>query len=187
MYMHTTRRRAARARTRGFTLIEALVVLAVAVTLTALAVPAFKGALAKYRIEHQQRGLRDLLQLAHDNAVGELALTICTSANGTACSPSTDWQQGQIVFVDGGQLGVVDGADEVIQYAQAIRGGVPIKATIAATGANYTRGYIHFEQGKPDTKKALRFTACYKGDKPRLLSINLYGHIWSSKGTTTCA
>lgn len=187
MHIHTSNPRAARRRSSGFTLIEAMVVLAIAVIASAIAAPAFKGALAKYRIENQQHGLRDLLQLAHETAVGEQVLTICTSSNGTSCSPSADWQQGQIVFVDHGTLGVVDGTDEVIQYAQAIRDGVPIKATIEATGVNYTRGFIHFEQGKPDVKNALRFTACYKGDKPRQLSINIYGHIWSSKGTTTCA
>lgn len=171
----------------GFTLIETLVVLAIAVIITAVAAPAFKGALAKYRIENQQHGLRDLLQLAHDNAVGERVLTICTSSNGTSCTPSANWQQGQIVFVDHGTVGVVDEDDEVIQYAQSVKGGVPLEATVEATGADFTRGFIHFEQGKPDIKKAVRFSACHKGDKARQISINMYGHIWSSKGATTCA
>jgi type IV fimbrial biogenesis protein FimT len=187
MSKNTNLRRAAPPRGSGFTLIEMMVVLAIAVIMSAVAVPSFQGALLKYRIDKQQRGLRDLLQLAHDNAAGTQALTICSSANGTSCSPDTDWQQGQIVFVDGATIGVVDGNDEIIQHAQPVTGGVPLLATLEATGADYARGFIHFDQGTPDIKKAVRFTACYHGDKPRQLSINVYGHIWSSKGSSPCA
>jgi len=42
-------------------------------------------------------------------------VSVCSSANGLACSQSAVWVEGWIVFVDGGNTAVVDGRDEILR------------------------------------------------------------------------
>ena len=185
--MPTTPCRAAPLRAGGFTLMELTVVLVIAGIMTVVAVPSFKGALAKYRLDGERRSLRDHLQQAHVESAGEQALTLCPSSSGTSCTHGANWHVGHILFVDGGTIGQVDGTDVVIERALPAKAGVTILSVEDANDASFTRGYLHFVEGKPDTKKALRFTVCTKGAVPQKLFINMYGHIWSGKGTTPCA
>lgn len=185
--MPTTPCRAAPLPSGGFTLMELSVVLALAAILGAVAIPTFQGALARYRVDAEKRGLRDHLQLAHVDSAGEQALTVCPSSNGTSCSHGASWHLGHILFVDGGAIGQVDGTDAVLERTLPAKAGVTTVAVEDATEASFTRGYLHFVEGKPDTKKALRFTVCSKGAAPQKIFINMYGHVWSAKGTTPCA
>ncbi len=174
-------------RSAGFTLLELVVVLLIATTMAAVAAPSFKGALSKYRIDNEKKALRDSLQLAHDDSFGETALTVCATANGTTCSTGKNWHIGHILFVDEGVVGKVDGTDVILERTLASRAGYTIVSVEEANSADFTRGYVHFEHSKPDLKKAVKFTVCTQGATPQHITINTYGHIWSTKGTTPCA
>lgn len=89
------------AASRGFTLIEAMVVIAIASILMALAAPSFRTMTQKFRAEKQVGALNGDLQFARSEAIKQgMPVTICASTNGTTCTKSNVWETGWIVFSD---------------------------------------------------------------------------------------
>lgn len=85
---------------RGFTLIEAVICLAIAGIILGVAVPALKDAIARSRAS----ATRAELLASWTVAVGHAAITgtevvLCPSA-GTGCRNSFDWSEGWIAFAD---------------------------------------------------------------------------------------
>lgn len=86
----------------GTTLLELLVTLAVAVIVTAAAVPYFGDLLANQRRTSALNGLVHAVHVARSEAAkrGRDAV-ICASADGLSCSGNdNDWQRGWIIFVN---------------------------------------------------------------------------------------
>lgn len=107
----------------GFTLIELIITLAIAAILMTVAIPNFQTFVLNNRISAQANDFMAALGLARSEAIKRATrVTICKSANSTACATSGNWEQGWIVFVDGGTAGTVDGADAVLQVHGALEG-----------------------------------------------------------------
>lgn len=107
----------------GFTLIELLVALSIAAILMTVAIPNFQVFVLNGRISAQANDFMAALGLARSEAVKRATrVSICKSANSTACATSGNWEQGWIVFVDGGTAGTVDGTDSVLQVHGALEG-----------------------------------------------------------------
>ncbi len=88
-------------RGRGFTLIELVVILAVAVVLLTLAVPGFQALIQNNRLATQANEFITALNLARSEAIKRgIRVTVCKSINQTACTAGGDWRQGWIVFTD---------------------------------------------------------------------------------------
>lgn len=122
-------------RSRGFSLIELMVTVAVLAILAGIGIPAFQTMILNNRMTSQSNAFLAALQLARAEAVKRgLRVSVCKSANGTACTTAGGWQQGWIVFVDGGTAGSVDGGDVVLQVFQALGGNSTL--TGAANVAN---------------------------------------------------
>ncbi len=91
------------------------------------------------------------------------------------------------MFRDGGDAGTVDAGDTVLRYAQAAPGGVVVKATLQASGADYDKTYIHFEaDGKVDSSGTLLFSTCAPGQLPKLLTLQRNGFITGVSGAAPC-
>lgn len=102
--------------TRGFTLIEMMITIAVAAILLGLALPSFRGVINNNRVTAEANDLVGALNVARAEAVSRgRPVSVCASADGTACSDSTEWDAGWITFVDGGTAGTVDGSDIVLR------------------------------------------------------------------------
>jgi type IV fimbrial biogenesis protein FimT len=87
---------------RGFSVIELMAVLAVAVILISLGVPAWKDLVSGSKVSSSRMLLAGTLALARETAVehGQY-LTLCPSADQQQCSGDyTAWDQGMILFVD---------------------------------------------------------------------------------------
>jgi type IV fimbrial biogenesis protein FimT len=85
---------------RGFTLLEALVVLAVLGLLLSLTVPNLSKLYAKHQLQAQAEGLLDSLLLARSEALQrQQPVTLCARA-AAQCDTEPNWQQGWWVFVD---------------------------------------------------------------------------------------
>jgi type IV fimbrial biogenesis protein FimT len=98
------------ARTRGFSLIELMMTIAVAVILMMIAIPSFQYVTNANRVSSEINGLLGDLQFARAEAIKEgQTVTVCIMANSTTCAGAgaSDWQVGWIVFSDptGGQAG----------------------------------------------------------------------------------
>ena len=93
----------------GVTLMECLVALAIMAILSVLAVPSFRDLLARRTVLVTAEALVDDLRFARTEALKRGGqVSVCSSANGLACSQSAVWVEGWIVFVDGGNTAVVE-------------------------------------------------------------------------------
>jgi type IV fimbrial biogenesis protein FimT len=86
---------------KGFTLIEALVVMAVAAILLAVAVPAWSHARAAANAGSVRAKLAaSLLDAVRHSAIAGTEVVVCPSSPSGVCSGSTNWDSGWIVFAD---------------------------------------------------------------------------------------
>ena len=97
-------------QSRGITLIELMVTIAIAAGLIASAVPNFEETIRNNRMVTQINELHASLNFARSEAIKRNSnITICRSSNGSSCTD--DWKNGWIVFVDSNFNGSVDGED----------------------------------------------------------------------------
>src|SRR5690606_10837793 len=86
---------------RGFTLLEALIAMAVVTILLGLAVPALGNARAAAHAGAARAALLDSLLTASSHAaVTTTHVVLCASRDGASCSGDPDWSPGWLVFAD---------------------------------------------------------------------------------------
>ncbi len=102
-------------QTRGFTLLELLVSIAVIGIIATTAIPSFVDIIKDSRISSSLINLKSDLYLARSSAIRyNRHAIICTSnADNTNCSGSSNWENGWIVFVDANKDGECNGANGV--------------------------------------------------------------------------
>lgn len=106
--------------TSGFTLIEALVVIALTAILMAIGVPAFQNFTAARAVDSHVAELSGALRLARAEAIKRGApVTVCQTADPNAAAPvcanAADWTTGWLIFVDRGTQGSFDNGDVLVQ------------------------------------------------------------------------
>lgn len=112
--------------TSGFTLLEALVVLAVLSVLLGLAAPALTGLRERQQLQARAEALWNSLMLARTQAVlHQQHVTVCTASNG-ACDPAADWHAGWLVFLDPNRNGQRDADERLIEQVDALPGALRI-------------------------------------------------------------
>jgi type IV fimbrial biogenesis protein FimT len=121
-------------RPNGFTLLEALIAMAVVTLLLGLAVPAFGNARAAAHAGAARAALLDSLMTASSHAaVTATHVVLCASHDGTSCSGDPDWSQGWLAFadLDGNRL---PGPNETILRRQpALDGSTRLRSTVGRT------------------------------------------------------
>jgi type IV fimbrial biogenesis protein FimT len=120
----------------GFTVIELMVTLSVAVVLVTMAVPAFNTFVQNNRITVQANDLVTAINLSRDEALKRrTTVTVCSSADGASCGG--DWHDGWIIFTDADADSTVDvGTDQVLRAWGALAGGATI--TTIPTSLRYS-------------------------------------------------
>lgn len=101
---------------RGFTLIELMVVIIIAAILLTIAVPSFSSLIKRNNVDSLQSKFSSALATARTEAASRnRIITICAS-NDAQSACSDDWNNGWIIFEDGGTRGEVagDGSDVLI-------------------------------------------------------------------------
>ena len=94
-------------RQRGFSLVEASVVLVVISVTLAIGVPSFGGLFARSRVQAAGSELLVSLAQARMGAVTDQASwSLCPSDDGRTCRGDADWSRGWIVFRDPAERGV---------------------------------------------------------------------------------
>jgi len=123
-----------RGSTAGFTLIELIIVVALAAIIMTLAVPSFQTMVANNRITAHTNELVMAINLARSEAVkGNVRVILCRSANPTASPPAcggsaNNWTTGWIVFASGDTNNTYqNGVDTLIRVAEAARIGIQIR------------------------------------------------------------
>jgi prepilin-type N-terminal cleavage/methylation domain-containing protein len=100
-----------RSTLRGITLVELLVVVAVAAILAAIGIPAYQGLLAQNRVSAAANNLLAAMQQARSEAVRySRTASVCPRATDATCadaSGSNPWNNGWLVLADRGSGPVV--------------------------------------------------------------------------------
>lgn len=125
---------------RGFTLVEALAVLAIAAVLVSVAVPSL-GALAdSTRLSTVSNELLgDLLLTRSESIKRRLRVVMCKSADGQSCTAGGGWQQGWIVFADADGDGLRGVGESLLRTQPALVGTLRLTGTLpVAKYVSYT-------------------------------------------------
>jgi type IV fimbrial biogenesis protein FimT len=105
-----------RPRTAGFTLLEALVVMALLGLLVSLAVPAMTALRQQHRLQAQAEGFFNGLVLARSEALRrQQRVTLCARGTDSACDATGTWQQGWLVFVDANDNAQRDAGEALLE------------------------------------------------------------------------
>ncbi|MDB5860945.1 MAG: methylation [Ramlibacter sp.] len=107
--------------TRGFTLVESVVTLAVASTLLSIGISTLGDLLHGLRLASVSNAVLQQLHLARSEAIkrnGRMAL--CKSADGATCSDGGGWEQGWILFQDLNNSGTREPQEPVQQRLEPL-------------------------------------------------------------------
>lgn len=125
-----------RSRCAGFTLIEVLVVVAIASLLLSLAAPAMSNMVNSMRLSTAGDSFFSSLLLARSEAIKRNSrAVVCKSFTGDACTTSGGWEQGWIVFHDVNNNAALDAGEVVLLREQAVSH--PIRLTGNGPLVNY--------------------------------------------------
>ncbi|EGF30745.1 putative type-4 fimbrial pilin related signal peptide protein [Oxalobacteraceae bacterium IMCC9480] len=85
----------------GFTLIEVMVVIAIAAVLLSIAVPSFFATTQRFRTLGEINSFAHDLQFARTEAIKQgVPVSMCASSDGVRCLKINTWHKGWIVFTD---------------------------------------------------------------------------------------
>ncbi|MBV1932791.1 MAG: GspH/FimT family pseudopilin [Porticoccaceae bacterium] len=132
--------------TRGFTLLELLVTLAIASILVTLGTPSFMAVLRTNKLSGQANDFISSLNIARSEAVHRSSqTTMCQSADGTSCGG--EWENGWIVFIDPANTGVVNAGEEIIlvndgldNARHTLQGNTNVNSTVVFDSRGYGVG-----------------------------------------------
>lgn len=155
-------------KVKGFTLLEALVVLVIAAILVSIAVPSYNDSISKSKVNSPYKSLRSSIALAKTEAVSRnRQVVICASTDQASCG--TDWNKGWLVFVDTNKNKSYDAAgkdgalaDEIIGTGVQLSSGVELK--LVDNAGNKASKMIFTRQGYA-TGTSGDFIFCSKYDE----------------------
>jgi type IV fimbrial biogenesis protein FimT len=103
-------------------------------------------------------------------------VTVCRSANGTACGGT--WNNGWIVFVDGGTAGSVDGTDEILRVFSSAGSSATLTANPTTVNA------VQFQGIGLTTTVTFTLTDSHcSGDQRRLINVATSGRISTTRAS----
>lgn len=180
--------------TRGFTLLELLTAVAVAVILITLGVPAFQDMIINNRLRAQANTLISALHLTRSEAIKRgttVYMSKCTSNGGTippSCGTTWSWSNGWIIFfdLDGDNKVDVD-TDPAKNEVLRNYGSMPSSDYTLNTTNNFANYISYGANGKINTFG--RFVICYKNqlNYSRAVYIDSAGRIRVSSEDSSCA
>lgn len=129
-------------RSRGFSLIELMVTVAIVAILVAIGLPSFQSSMRSNRVATGTNELMASFALARTEAIRSPGgAAICSTQNGVACGGN--WNNGWMVWVDGDGDGMPTGDDDrVLRYVQ---GKPKLDVQINAPGGSAEAVTIRFD------------------------------------------
>lgn len=172
--------------TRGVTLLELMVVVAVLAIVTAIAFPSFTGTIQSNRVATGTNELIAALSLARSEALRSPGgAAVCTTTNGTACN-GTSWEDGWMVWIDFDGDGSPAGTRDVV--VRHFRSNPDVVVSADSAGGAVFENMIRFDGRGRTIAHAVQLSIqprdCAEG-KPHLrtLRITPTGQVRMEKGT----
>ncbi len=153
-----------RARAAGFTLLEALVVMALLGVMVSLAAPAMTALRLQHRLQAEAEGLWSSLVLARSEALRrQQRVTVCARAQGlaSACDASGLWQQGWLVFADANGNALLDAGEALVEVREAVP--EPLRLTVSSTVKAY---FAYSAEGRSATAQGAFMAGTWRFCRP---------------------
>ncbi|MBF0453995.1 MAG: GspH/FimT family pseudopilin [Magnetococcales bacterium] len=174
----------------GYTLLELLIVMAIAFVLLTLAVPTFSQIIKNGRMVVRVNNFVGLTNYARSEAINRSArITLCPSASGTTCLTTGQWELGWAVFVDADDSGTQTTGDTLLQVnAGATANGVTVR------GSAHVRDYLSYNanglirkvDGSLQSGTLVFCDDRGAGSDARTLTVSAIGRLSTSTGAVTC-
>lgn len=126
----------------GFTLVELMVTVAVAVIMLAVAVPGFNDIMRSNKLTTNVNSFVQALHLTRSEAIKSGGATLCASDNGTSCNGG-DWTKGWILFPDFNLNGTLDAGETIVRVNEAMPVGVVLPTASATTVTYAGSGFLN--------------------------------------------
>ena len=171
--------------TKGFTLLELVVTLAVLAVVLGIGLPAFGPAIERIRVTNTYNVLTTSLMSARATAIarGE-PVTVCPSHDGLHCRDDHIWEDGWIIFLDAQRTGDPASPRSILRRIDSIGAHLTLRSTQGRPRVRY------LSNGRaPGSNVSLRL--CGREDE-RLIGmvvVNNSGRARSQRfdGTTSCS
>ena len=113
----------------GWTLIELMIVVAIASLMLTATVPQYREWIATYQLANEAQQLASSMSLARAEAIkrGD-RVNLCRSADRRRCSDTAGWENGWLVFVDGNRNGQRDDDEPLLRVEAAAPSGIRVSA-----------------------------------------------------------
>jgi type IV fimbrial biogenesis protein FimT len=169
----------------GFSLLELMLVMAVALTLVALALPSWRGLLERWTLRTEAQTWVDDLRYARAQAIGRAhPVSICPSVDGSRCASHADWASGWLVFLDPDANRVVDSGERVLRQHQ------PDPALRSMTSNATTRPGLTYQPTGMARAAGQTLRLSGRGSPPaqRLICVSMQGRAaLQAEGATSCS
>jgi len=171
----------------GFTLIELMVTLAVAIIVLAIGVPWYDNLVANNRMVSQHNLLVTAINFTKSEAVSKNSTaTLCPDSDADestqVCGDKDDWANGWFVFNDINTDGDLDSGEDVIKVWQAMARNTDILATASSGDVDFIQFNSLGEKADIETI-SFRMTQVDDSDKvattsrPRCIYLNAIGQL----------
>ena len=116
-------------KTRGFTLVELMVTLAIAVILLSMGVPSMHDLIRNNRLSSATNQFVSSLNIARSEAIKQgRNATVCVSDTQNSCS-GADWGLGWLAWVDTNRNGNLDFPQEVLRVVEPLANSIQMTST----------------------------------------------------------
>lgn len=150
-------------KSKGFSLVEALVVLALLAIFLGLAVPGVASLRTKYELQAVAEDVWNSLMLARSQALmQQVRVVLCPAMSALACHEQGQWTAGWLVFVDSNRNGQRDAGEQVLQSRGALPVGVRLLGnSTVSQGMGY--GADGRSEGRSGGFQSGTYTVCRSG------------------------
>ncbi len=156
----------------GFTLVELMVVLAIAAILATVAVPSFRSMIQNNRLATQANELAGTMNFARSEAIKRgRRVTVCVSTDQATCTGGMAWAGGWIAFADPDNSATFTVGDTLLRVRGTLQGGSNLGGT--ATAVQYLpNGLLNLGTGA----YTLTTSGC-TGNEKRIINVTATGRL----------